>query len=170
MEGTEESLDPDEPPIENDDHYTAGSIIQSKAWERRNTFQAVKEIIEICLKPDTGKLGKDPDRVRENLYTYVVAPLGKLFRQAWSRDKDPEVFSPDHYISFNASELPSNDQQPLRSDIISNGNFNDVSPTQSSSSEALSASPENVDLSINALRPEDGDLYDDDGPNTIEAR
>ncbi|KAI0401306.1 hypothetical protein F4802DRAFT_619006 [Xylaria palmicola] len=94
----------DKNPIENEDHFTAGTIIVSPEWKRRNVFQAVKEVIEICLKPDTNKFHVSEVSARDALYTYVVAPLGQLFKQAWSRDSDPESFSPEP-ISFKATDF-----------------------------------------------------------------
>ncbi|KAF7537785.1 hypothetical protein G7054_g3488 [Neopestalotiopsis clavispora] len=104
----------DDDPIENDDHYTAGKIILSPMWARRNVYQAVKEMIEICLRPDTAKFGTDEGLARDNLHTYVVAPLSRLFKQAWSHDRDPESFSPDP-VSFKSTEIPAETYEPLQS-------------------------------------------------------
>ncbi|KAF2963128.1 hypothetical protein GQX73_g10440 [Xylaria multiplex] len=180
----EESLD-DENPIENDDHFTAGRIILSPMWERRNVYQAVKEIIEICLKPDTGKFGIEEVPARDNLYTYVVAPLGRLFKQAWSRDKDPESFSPDP-VSFKVAEFPSDNLKPPHLDSSAT---NDLSPAQTPTQTptlrpTARSSPASFELQTNrhpsrsrleinteTLNLEDGELFGDkDGENTIEDR
>lgn len=94
----------DNKPMENDDHYNAGMIISSDMWKDLNAFQAMKEIIEVCIKPDTGRLGDDISCARKNLYTHIVAPLERLFRQAWSDDGDPETFCPNP-IYFTSADL-----------------------------------------------------------------
>lgn len=133
---SEESLDENEQPIENDDHYTAGKVILSPMWERRNVYQAVKEMIEICSKPDTGKLGTDQACVRDNLYTHIVAPLGRLFRQAWSRDKDPEAFSPNP-VSFKSTEFPSDDFELLNSETAASNDLETPSIVHVPSSDSM---------------------------------
>lgn len=96
-------------PIENDDQQTAGWIIfgpGAPAWEARNTYQALKEIIAICIKPEYGKLGNDDATASQCLYRYVVAPLGELFKGF--QGQEPESFMPDPKgIHFNKTELPS---------------------------------------------------------------
>ncbi|KAI0439346.1 hypothetical protein F4803DRAFT_531394 [Xylaria telfairii] len=121
----EDSLE-DENPIDNDDHFTASRTILSPMWERRNIYQAVKEIIEICLKPDIGKLGIEEVSARDNLYTYIVAPLGQLFRQAWSYDRDPESFSPKP-VAFKETEFPTDNPKPFHLDPYAT---DDPSPAQ----------------------------------------
>ncbi|KAK9788207.1 putative Kinase-like domain-containing protein [Seiridium cardinale] len=111
--GWDESGENDNP-IENDDHYTAGKIILSPMWERRNVFQATEEMIEICLKPDPSKFGNEEASARDNLYTYVVEPLGRLFRQAWLHDREPESFSPDP-VSFKSTDISSETLEPSKS-------------------------------------------------------
>ncbi|TGJ84207.1 hypothetical protein E0Z10_g4570 [Xylaria hypoxylon] len=176
----EESFD-DENLIENDDHFTAGRIILSPMWEKRNMYQAVKEMIEICLKPDTGKFGIEEAPARDNLYTYIVAPLGRLFRQAWSRDGDPESFSADP-VSFKATEFPSDDLEPFNLDSRAT---NDLSPAQTPALESATrpssasfARQTNLSSSRNRLGAEtptpsleDGKLLGDkDGENMIQDR
>jgi hypothetical protein len=65
----------------NDDHWTAGRIIHSDKWKNWDTYEAVKEIIKACVSPDS-KLVDQPETVREKLYKDIVAPLGRLFREA----------------------------------------------------------------------------------------
>lgn len=176
----EESLD-DENPMENEDHFTAGRIILSPMWERRNVYQAVKEMIEICLKPDTAKFGVEEVPARDNLYTYVVAPLGRLFRQAWSRDRDPESFSPDP-ISFKATECPPDNLTPFH---LAPCATDDLSPAQTPALEPTTGSspasfvlqtnlyPSRNRLGAEAETPslEDGELLGDrDGESAIEGR
>jgi len=43
--------------------------------------------------------------VRDRLYTWIVAPLGNLFREAWSREQDPDGYTP-HVVTFKNDELP----------------------------------------------------------------
>ncbi|RWA11934.1 hypothetical protein EKO27_g3171 [Xylaria grammica] len=175
----EESLDDE--PIENDDHFTAGKIILSPMWEKRNVYQAVKEMIEICLKPDTGKFGIEEGPARDNLYTYVVAPLGRLFRQAWSRDRDPESFSPEP-VSFKATDFPPDNTKPFYLDPRAT---DDLSPAQTPalepttrSSSVSSMLPTNpyprqgpLSAEMEKPSPEKGELLgDEDGENTIEDR
>ena len=97
---------PDNLNIENDDHYIAGGIILEPLWEKLDSYQAVKQMIEVCVKPDTGKLGLDNEAVRSNLYIYIVAPLGRLFRQAWHQAGDPESFTPQP-ICFTSDDFPA---------------------------------------------------------------
>ncbi|KAF3282229.1 hypothetical protein TWF970_001643 [Orbilia oligospora] len=93
---SDDFLDADGKPRENADHITAGIIINSEKWGSRSaTYQAVKKVIEICVKPDKCKLGVDPTRVRDNLYQSVVAPLKNLFTLSWAcPDGNPENFDP----------------------------------------------------------------------------
>lgn len=174
---TEEFLGDNEP-IENDDHYTAGIIIMSPMWVKRNTYQAVKEIIEICLKPDIGKLGVEEAGVRQNIYTHIMAPLGRLFRQAWSHNEDPESFSPDP-IHFKSTDFPSENLESLSSSLANNDNLEPAQilalgqPTKPNSSfQAVSSSfrgrPE-ADTEVSSS--DEGELLDDeDAENTVEAR
>ncbi|CZR58257.1 uncharacterized protein PAC_08148 [Phialocephala subalpina] len=177
---SDESPGEDEQQIDNYDHYNAGRIILSPMWERRNTYQAVKEMIEICLKPDIGKLGTDQACIRNNLYTYVVAPLGRLFRQAWSRDKDPETFSPDP-VSFNSTELPSDDSELLNSEATTSNGLETPSFVHVPSSDSilipeLTATAESrpnqggaaINWELSSL--EDGELLEEDDPNTPKSR
>ncbi|KAF3094396.1 hypothetical protein TWF103_010590 [Orbilia oligospora] len=93
---SDDFLDADGKPRENADHITAGIIINSEKWGSRSaTYQAVKKVIEICVKPDKCKLGVDPTRVRDNLYQSVVVPLKNLFALSWAcPDGNPENFDP----------------------------------------------------------------------------
>ncbi|TGJ75267.1 hypothetical protein EYR41_002205 [Orbilia oligospora] len=93
---SDDFLDADGKPRENADHITAGIIINSEKWGSRSaTYQAVKKVIEICVKPDKCKLGVDPTRVRDNLYQSVVVPLKNLFALSWAcPDGSPENFDP----------------------------------------------------------------------------
>ncbi|ETS84479.1 hypothetical protein PFICI_02504 [Pestalotiopsis fici W106-1] len=170
----------DDDPIENDDHYTAGKIILSPMWQRRNVYQAVKEIIEICLKPDKGKFGFQEGIAHSNLYIYVVAPLGRLFKEAWSHDTDPESCIPEP-VSFKTTDFPAEARGPsdLRTFIP-----DDISRTQSLDSEPTtcptSAAPvltstvpirSRHDIGTNMSNLEDGELLgDEDGETTIAAR
>jgi hypothetical protein len=104
----------DDDPIDNDDHYTTGRIILSPMWAKRKLYQAMKEMIEICIRPDTAKFGTDEMLACDNLYVYVVAPLGRLFRQAWSHDRDPESFNPDP-VSLKSTEMPFEPHEPTHS-------------------------------------------------------
>jgi len=90
-----EFLDVDGRPRANADHMTAGDFIDSDEWKRRKeVYMPVRQAIEICVKPDTGRLGTDPARVRENLHRYVVTPLRALFGMAYDCDGCPEKFDP----------------------------------------------------------------------------
>lgn len=89
-----EFLDADGRPRTNAGHITAGGFIKSEEWKRTEVYQAVRESIEICVRPDTAKLGTDPARVRESLYIHVVAKLGTLFGLAYDCDGCPEKFDP----------------------------------------------------------------------------
>ncbi|KAF3206925.1 hypothetical protein TWF106_000532 [Orbilia oligospora] len=93
---SDEFLDADGKPRENADHITAGIIINSEKWGSRSaTYQAVKKVIEICVKPDKCKLGVDPTRLRDNLYQSVVVPLKNLFTLSWAcPEGNPENFDP----------------------------------------------------------------------------
>jgi hypothetical protein len=181
MHRSQDSLDDKGRPIENDDHYTAVRVILSPMWQRRNSYQAVKGMIEICLKPDIGKLGTDQACVRSKLYTYIVAPLGKLFRQAWSRDKDPEAFSPNP-VSFKSTEFRSDDLELLGCDAAASKNLEPHSLTNVPSSDSMSTAQLTVAVepsldqggseAVSGLSDSEvGELLDDeDGQNTVEAR
>ncbi|KAK6332694.1 hypothetical protein TWF730_004353 [Orbilia blumenaviensis] len=93
-------------PRQNAEHITASNIISSKGWKGRSTYDRVKEAIEICVRPDTSKLGLDPINVRENLYRTVVAPLMELFKFSWNcPDGCPEKFDPGPMDFTPADEL-----------------------------------------------------------------
>ncbi|KAI9662763.1 MAG: hypothetical protein M1829_006158 [Trizodia sp. TS-e1964] len=83
-------------PRENAGHITAGFFITSVEWKHRHkVLKTVKQAIEICVTPDTGKLGTDRKRVRDKLYEYVVVPLGELFNTMYDcPDRCPEKFDP----------------------------------------------------------------------------
>lgn len=99
-----EFLDADGRPRANAAHITAGDFITSYMWKaRKKAYLPVKQAIEICVKPDTGQLGADPARVRENLHRCVVAPLGELFGKAYDCDGCPEKFDPGP-INFELSD------------------------------------------------------------------
>ncbi|KAH7127244.1 peptidase S8/S53 domain-containing protein [Dendryphion nanum] len=99
-----ESYDQNGGLIQNADHFTAVMITCSDDWKARHTYQAIKEIIQICLKGHRGQLGEDLSSVREKLYKWIVVPLGNLFREAWSQDQEPEAYLP-HFITFNTDEF-----------------------------------------------------------------
>lgn len=105
---SDNDLDENGEPEENADSFTALRILGSPAWKSRNVYQAVKDMIEICFKDVNGRLGTNTDAVRENLYTYIVLPLGRLFKQGWSENGDPETFDPNP-ITFKPDELSSHD-------------------------------------------------------------
>ncbi|KAI1826112.1 hypothetical protein F4861DRAFT_499199 [Xylaria intraflava] len=173
-----ESLD-EENPIENNDHFTAGRVILSPMWGKRKVYQAVKEIIEICLKPDTGKFGIEEAPACDNLYTYVVAPLGRLFREAWPRDSDPDSFSPDP-VSFKATEFSSDNLKPFHLDPYTDDKLSRAqTPDLESTTRPPSASfirqtnlyPIQSQVGADTETPslENGELLGDkDGENTIE--
>ena len=107
-----ESLDNKGRVIRNNDYFTASTILVQDKWKQRNAYSAIKEIIEICVKGDKRELGNDGTLVRDKLYTYVVAPLGQLFRNAWFPNHDPEFFLTQP-IAFKATELPSHDAKQI---------------------------------------------------------
>ncbi|KAI1110422.1 peptidase S8/S53 domain-containing protein [Nemania sp. NC0429] len=165
-----EPLD-DENPMENEDHYTAGRIIVSEMWKKRNVYQAVKEMIEICLKPDTEKFGIEEVPARDNLYTYVVAPLGRLFRQAWSHNQDPESFSAKP-VSFKATEFPPDPERVI--DDLNPVETPVLEPTTRASSAPFvlqtntNPTRSQLEAKTEASSLEEGELLDDKGENTLE--
>lgn len=92
--------------MENEDYVTAVRIIISDSWKNRGTYEALREIIEICISGETDKFGTDDTSAREGVHTYVVEPLRRLFKQAWSLDQEPELYEP-HPVSFRQGELSS---------------------------------------------------------------
>ncbi|KAH7147139.1 hypothetical protein B0J13DRAFT_622060 [Dactylonectria estremocensis] len=119
---SQDSLDDNERPIENDDHYTAAKAMVLPMWQSRNSYQAIKWMVEICLKPDTEKFSTDQACVRSNLYTYIAVPLGRLFRRAWSRDTNLETFSPN-LVNFKSTEFRSDDLELLDSEAAASNNL-----------------------------------------------
>jgi len=117
-----ESLDHKGRVIPNSDYFTASAILMREDWKRRNAYYAVKEIIEICVKGDKGQLGNDHTFVRNKLHTFVVAPLRRLFQEAWSPDHDPESF-PIQPIIFKKTELLSQDASQVRLEGASESSF-----------------------------------------------
>ncbi|KAH6869555.1 hypothetical protein B0T10DRAFT_281115 [Thelonectria olida] len=104
-----EFLDADGRPRANAAHMTAGDFITSDKWKaQKKVYLPVRQAIEICVKPDTGQLGTDPARVRENLHRCVVAPLGALFGMAYDCDGCPEKFDPGP-MNFESSDEPCDD-------------------------------------------------------------
>ncbi|KAL6408085.1 hypothetical protein AUP68_08458 [Ilyonectria robusta] len=178
---SKDSLDENGRPIENDDHYTAAKVMLSPMWRSRNSYQAVKGIIELCLKPDTGKLGMDQARVRDNLYTYIVAPLDRLFRQAWSRDIDPEAFCPNP-VSFKSTEIRSDGFELIKSEATTSSNLEPPVSTQVPSSDSVptaqltlaagsSLNQGGSETGLGLSDSEDGELLDEeDDQNALEAR
>ncbi|KAI0197476.1 hypothetical protein F4808DRAFT_473817 [Astrocystis sublimbata] len=115
----EESLKSKDP-IENDDQFTAYKIVVSPMWKRRNVYQAVREMINICLQPDLHEFGTNEAAARDYLFNNVVAPLGQLFEESWSHDGDPELFEPDP-ISFRETEVPLNDVNSPQPSSVATG-------------------------------------------------
>lgn len=169
----------DNEPIENDDHYTAAIIIFSPMWAKRNTYRAVKEIIEIFLKPDIGKLGVQEACVRQNIHTHIMAPLARLFRQAWSHDGDPESFSPDP-IHFRSTDFPSENLESVSSvPATFNNNLDSARGAALDQLTKPTSSPQAVaypfrrrpEANTGVSSLEDGELLDDeDVENTVEGR
>jgi len=86
----------------NSRHALAGNLIISDWWAGFQAGNAItlelKGLIEVCVKPDTGKLGTDPAHVRDRLYHHVVAPLHQLYRTSWPDVKEPEDFKFDPVV------------------------------------------------------------------------
>lgn len=78
--------------FQNADHRAAQRIVGTEMWKKRKMYRLVREVIDICLKPD--QLGKNPAEVRSKLYEWVVAPLTKFFKITNPRNRDPEDFVP----------------------------------------------------------------------------
>lgn len=100
-----EFIDANGQPRENAGHITAGEFIISKEWKSRTkTYKPLKQVIEICVKPDTTKLGSDPTRVRDNLYRWVVGPLENFFNMVYDcPDECPAKFDPGP-MNFESSD------------------------------------------------------------------
>ncbi|KAF3129497.1 hypothetical protein TWF594_010962 [Orbilia oligospora] len=81
---SDDFLDADGKPRENADHITAGIIINSEKWGSRSaTYQAVKKVIEICVKPDKCKLGVDPTRIlHSSMDLTTMTPSNQTYRIA----------------------------------------------------------------------------------------
>lgn len=77
----------------NASHIAAADILKSKTWNNRTrTLPLIRQVIEVCLKPDTSVLGIDAIVVRQNLNKFVVAPLAALFKMM-SLGVSPEDFN-----------------------------------------------------------------------------
>ncbi|KAJ8116066.1 hypothetical protein ONZ43_g4521 [Nemania bipapillata] len=115
------------------------------------------------------------------LFTYVVAPLGRLIKQAWSRDRDPETFDANP-VFFEADEIPSDDGNPFNLDPPAAEHLSraqtptlEQTPTSSlpniESQSRLYPSPSQPDTELETLSLDGGELLDAiNGDNTIEDR
>lgn len=101
----------------NADHQMAAEIIQSDKWRKRKTVKtAIRQAIEICIKPDTGKLGQDPRLVREKLLGRVVQPLENLFTTMYTCEGGrPENFDPGPIRLQSLSHDPNDTQRVTES-------------------------------------------------------
>ncbi|KAF7532042.1 hypothetical protein G7054_g8323 [Neopestalotiopsis clavispora] len=92
------NADPDYLLRPNAQHQIAAEFIGSSKWKNRGKVKkAVRQVIEVCIKPDTSLLGRDSKLVRERLLSKVVQPLETLFAQQWDcKDDQVENFDPRH--------------------------------------------------------------------------
>lgn len=100
-------------PTDDAEHITAWQIAEDS--HRFNTYEALKQIVQSCLRPDRGKFGRHMDEasLRDSLYTNVVAPLETLCKQAWHQKGEPESFDPEP-IQFKPTELPPSNKETLQ--------------------------------------------------------
>lgn len=97
----------------SEDHFAAVSIIMSPSWEERVRYQALREIIEVCIRGETGKIGVNETDVRAGLFTYVVEPLRRLFKKAWPDHEEPESCDPDP-VHFGPAEASPENLESLK--------------------------------------------------------
>jgi len=84
-------IGPDGRPSVNADHIAATEVFENaELWE--DTFAAFREVIGICLMPDSfvEYLG-DTDGLRNHFEKKVVLPLQQLYRNAWGIPEESEV-------------------------------------------------------------------------------
>lgn len=92
--------------FQNADHRAAQRIVGTEMWKKRKMYRLVREVIDICLKPD--QLGKNPAEVRSKMYEWVIAPLTKFFKTTNPRNRNPEDFVPKP-VSFGARKNSMDD-------------------------------------------------------------
>jgi hypothetical protein len=141
---------------ENAGHAAAGEIIISKDWRSRiatgKIYSFVGEVIDICVKPDTGRLGTDPAHIQESLYGCIVAPLQEAL--VWMHecpDKCPEKLDPgpiqlDRRKTYvhHAQTAPSRETQaqtPASPQTPKMANFISGDATMLASSSTVSQQP-----------------------------
>ena len=102
-------------------YFAAGTFIKSKDWKRHvrsNTLDPVRQVIEICVTPDTTKLGTDPTQIRQTLSTEVVGELDRLVKgiitESWVNfDPGPINFNPSD-VFVGASHASNSAGTPPR--------------------------------------------------------
>lgn len=175
-------------PTQIEDQLNAWSYISSDLWRKHNTYQALTDIIKTCLQPELpgmDQAGDDKPSVCDSLYTHVVAPLGRLFRKAWSQDQEPESFDPGP-IYFKPTELPSESIEAFQAELLPVENTADVTPGPTPAelqSPSLSPSlvltshprasqdPDRLGTEIESSCSEDGELWEEEyDAKSVEAR
>ena len=75
-------------------HLAACSVLRNEqVWPPEEAFTPIKEVIEICVKPDTGQLGINQKEVRHKLYQLVVATLQNFLQISWTHPDKGKSYS-----------------------------------------------------------------------------
>ncbi|KAH8897707.1 hypothetical protein GQ53DRAFT_712148 [Thozetella sp. PMI_491] len=87
------SVGPDGKPTVNADHFAAMEVFdQTELWDDAETFAAFKNVIGVCLIPDSFKPHlHDPGAVRSAFQEKVVNPLRLLYKSAWEMPDTSEI-------------------------------------------------------------------------------
>jgi nucleoside phosphorylase len=73
-------------------HPAACSVLKDeRVWPQEEAFTPIKEVIEICVKPDTGQLGTNQKEVRHKLHQHVVATLENFLQISWAHPDKEKV-------------------------------------------------------------------------------
>lgn len=94
--------------MQNSDSFDATRIINSPSWKEGRTYEALKDMIHICIRGATDDFGTNESSARAGVSTYVVEPLRKLFKLAFSSDQEPDSFHTDP-VSLK-SESPASEK------------------------------------------------------------
>lgn len=77
-------------PFQNADHATAVEVLTEEEWKenKHGGFKCIRDIIEVCIKPDIKVLGNAPDRLYTILQQKIVRPCRNLFDTSWNENPD----------------------------------------------------------------------------------
>ncbi|KAJ5319506.1 subtilisin-like protein [Penicillium brevicompactum] len=100
-------------PTVNDEHFAAMNLFRREhLWEEQETFQVVKDVIEMCLVPDRfNPLLNDEKGLRDALKKNIVNSLHALYMPTWG-DPETSLIRPARFNHSAISLLRTDESQP----------------------------------------------------------